>query len=1609
VEWCLIITTPDEVILCALNRTTSTDGSTYNQGLAHGDGSLQLVTTSFTLPTDQVRMLSVTGTEQGRIFLGGEDGCLYEMTYDGGVGPNPTTVSVEERLDQFYDNGKTIPAVITADSDNHVAEEFLTLGKRAWVSLTSGAGPDAAGPRKCRKLNRTSNISSLASALVPDFLLSATSFLFGGKTSTGGGMIVRMIVDEERNCLYTLSSKGWICSFDLTGSSKEKVKLTAVMNAPKTARLYLEAVSRGQMLPPSTGHSSTLGGISFPGGGASAQAGVGGMEGARAILKLADLRSRKSAPNAKSEGEDILRPATIHIVPRTESSRLTLVAVTAGGLRIYLSSLAPQVLTSGPSGARGSRNPLAPSSRLTLCHIRAPPPLDMERLQDLSSVDAGVVGGLPPRVAGTVDKMVRVDASFYDKGILVTAVERTGTGNQGQLVTQGTPFGDIIVAACPDAVARKKLTAEDSKDKAREIVSVPGGITETMSMPMAAAYGAPSDDPTPILPGGIVWDIALMSDEESVPLKLATSSQTPTDTELGIGLPPAYFPPSKVRSQDSGVSDGKMRSPAGDSRDAIVPRNATLSSTALTIFGNVLSNVLLSRPIRQGITFQRPMGTELSRGTPLQPSYRVSRRDGSRGFSATAGETSSRYGDRTRTSSASPAKTSQTVHSARLRPWLLRPSVVPLNQFSTQHLLPGREVVALNAGGLHYFGFNTVLSSLADALMSAGDNVAHDPTTTRFFTSYGYKEGCAMCLALAIGCGPAAGNAGYSEQVRNRASAAALARAFIPKLVAHTELHGNGNAPMHGNSISSDPLVPPGYDFKPSALSEGLTSLFARLVRPVWNKPAVVATEGRTVKLNWSAGTRMSPAKVEILLDEASLEDIRGPLRRMFVLMRDVFDRAIKNVPGISQSEDNGMMDIEDEGGQGHYLTRHLQYNSHFRAGSAGPTTHLTPSEVENIAHLIEEKNIHSLYRLLARVVQLLNLISLLRRAQNMSELREVDWGLLHGLTISQLVQTSEGQDRLESLLNSLVTSSASESVVLATPSAEADQLAGLFADQCYLFFSPGSRFAYLGLRAASEALSYPVASSRRAALTNQASVQLRNAAEHWHSAPLISGRILHTKGQETYDQIALRAMQHNSPLAKAVDALIQLGDVANAVDVCLTSASNFMGSRSKGSSAGRLGLRNTTSTYTFGWEQDLYHKRRDSEQNRNGGLSTSSSSPSSPSHLVAYGTAVTSKDAIETCYALVFHHLSVLLSSRSELADKMVSACAYASDRSFLGAFFLHLLESDHTDTLLRIDSAELEKWLRDRKDPTLLWRYYNVLGKHIQAGQVSWERAVDASLKLPLGERVDCLSRALNAFTAAVEEGQRSSLMSGSVEELAPKVKEVSETLSVARLQNRILRSVDSMKPDLPPDMTEEKYEKLSLSLVQVSELYNDYAAALSLFDHCLLILHSCRHDDVWTIQSLWKNIICEQLLPCATRKEEVYHFLQNFVADVGLGDEIKFLSETTAADSFPVFENDEWMKGLEGRIVGLGKELYGTGADYVVPIDYLLSNLEGECCLCVRSNLLSFLFSLTGVLFLFSRLETDERWTGLSRLVLDDHCQRRRSFSCCSRGVRKHVAKR
>lgn len=78
VKYLLIITTPIEIVILGVTfagQTTSlASSSPYEE--------MQLMNKPiFILNTDNVAITTVIGTEDSRIFLGGRDGCLYEICY----------------------------------------------------------------------------------------------------------------------------------------------------------------------------------------------------------------------------------------------------------------------------------------------------------------------------------------------------------------------------------------------------------------------------------------------------------------------------------------------------------------------------------------------------------------------------------------------------------------------------------------------------------------------------------------------------------------------------------------------------------------------------------------------------------------------------------------------------------------------------------------------------------------------------------------------------------------------------------------------------------------------------------------------------------------------------------------------------------------------------------------------------------------------------------------------------------------------------------------------------------------------------------------------------------------------------------------------------------------------------------------------------------------------------------------------------------------------------------------------------------------------------------------------------------------------------------------
>ena len=1513
VKWCLVVTTAEEVILCAL-ADSGNDSSSFRQS----SNPLRLIPTHYSVPTDDIRMLSVCGTKDGRIFLGGEDGCLYEVSYADEIARkrSMTAVSVDERLEQFYNTGKTVPATIREGNGKGYSDWVVSTGKRVLSSALFGdTSLDYNRPQKCRKLNRSSQAPALATSLLPEFLLKAGAFVLGAgtKSSKDGGRIEKMVVDEERGCLYTLGSKGWICSYSLltrvnqapsggVGTAQKGVTLTAVMNTPATARLYLDAVSQQRMTPPNRS-------IVFPGGGSAAQKGVGGMEGARSIVSLA-----KTGVNANTQ--NVLTPISLHVVPRSESGKITLVAVTKGGLRYFISSLAESTFNSysGRSRSSETKEMLAPSNRLLFCHIRAPPPLtDEGRSEDFSSSmesdDGFPVGGFAPKMSKM--KPPVVDASFYSMGAMVLAVGNKSAASRSQTSSSqqqntATAIGDHIVATAPDFVIRKGSRIAGG-------AKALGGVTETLSLPLSSGS---SIDNAPVLPGGIVSDMAQSSIPTSTAkrniLRLMMNSQTPTDSELSVGIIPEFVPSTATVSS---------RTFSGRSNNAVVAsRGPSFSSTALAVTFNMIPNLLFSRPLISGIQIQKPRA-EVRPATTAVKRYKISERFGVAGFSLSAADIS-----------ANKKETAMTRKSARLNPWLLRPSVAPLNQLTLQHLLPTSQVVALNSGGLQYFHFTTVLADFAEALTAAGENVQSDEKVTQFFSSYGHAEGCAMCILLAINQGPS--NINVNRNLKSQAARAALARAYMPNL---SPIVQGTDGLVTDSASGADPLLPPGYVFRSSALLDGVVKVVSRLLRPIWHKPLVVVTEGRTLVFRWkSQNNRVTPAKVELLLDDETISEILNSLALLVELMKDLFKKAIDTRPGASR-QDTQMMDIDRDDGQHLYITDGLIHQSHLRDSSGAGGGQLAPAEAERIAILTEERKIHSLFRLVSRVRQLLRLVSLLAKAQNRPGLPEVEWGNLHGLTVSQLVQTSNGQDRLEKILNALVTSASDLNQGFYTPSAEADELARDFAKECYLYFSPGVHFAYLGFSYGSRALSSQPGSALRTDLAMKANRSFRSAAPHWHKTSMVATRSIQPKGQAGYEEAARTAIKKGSPVAKAAAMLVQLGDVECAVQICLTTASNFSSSKPR-----QLMEHTNLPQGTLPWEHQLYHRRNDLwEASRTMGSMGASTPTSASTNALAVGTNVTAKDAITTCWSLIFFHLTSLLQDEStrHLGERMVSECAGETDESFLREFFQHMLDSGNTSTLLRVESAALEVWLRDHADDKdLLPSYYVHQGRFYDAGRVYADRARDNGTSLALEKRIEYLSQASNMFTSAMKQPQNGwgAPPQNSWDGTQTNFNEARDLLDIARIQFRLVGSI-------PASVDPAVQKRLKTQLEDASALFA-LAAEWSCFELCLQLLHSCKSNETEVIQQNWNNIICQTILPTSTRNSDACAYLRELQSEFSTDDLVSFVAGNTEPQT-PVFENGDWAQRLEMKIISMGKEVFGSGADYVFPVYYILNQLEGK----------------------------------------------------------------
>ncbi|XP_071953322.1 nuclear pore complex protein Nup155-like [Antedon mediterranea] len=80
IKFLLVVTTPVKIALLGVSFTKPQQGEFIDN--YYGEAEMHLLPDPlFSIPTDNVYMLSIVGTASGRIFLAGKDGCIYEVVY----------------------------------------------------------------------------------------------------------------------------------------------------------------------------------------------------------------------------------------------------------------------------------------------------------------------------------------------------------------------------------------------------------------------------------------------------------------------------------------------------------------------------------------------------------------------------------------------------------------------------------------------------------------------------------------------------------------------------------------------------------------------------------------------------------------------------------------------------------------------------------------------------------------------------------------------------------------------------------------------------------------------------------------------------------------------------------------------------------------------------------------------------------------------------------------------------------------------------------------------------------------------------------------------------------------------------------------------------------------------------------------------------------------------------------------------------------------------------------------------------------------------------------------------------------------------------------------
>ncbi|KAF0696392.1 Aste57867_12858 [Aphanomyces stellatus] len=252
--------------------------------------------------------------------------------------------------------------------------------------------------------------------------------------------------------------------------------------------------------------------------------------------------------------------------------------------------------------------------------------------------------------------------------------------------------------------------------------------------------------------------------------------------------------------------------------------------------------------------------------------------------------------------------------------------------------------------------------------------------------------------------------------------------------------------------------------------------------------------------------------------------------------------------------------------------------------------------------------------------------------------------------------------------------------------------------------------------------------------------------------------------------------------------------------------------------------------------------------------------------------------------------------------------------DMQFHAVVYAWLYENDQQKRLIGLpSSANVEAYLQT-KDEELLIKQYLLQARYVDAAHVLWNRAQEENPQVDanrdISQRLELISRAASVLAAANNPAATNAL------------EEVRETLDVMQLQHNIWRTLEDKGVS---DLQDLKYR-----ILDVSVLYNQFAAKYQLWPDCLRIIRCCNTEDASTIQHLWEQLLFA-LIPKSAANVSFNQWLDT-----------KHTRPTTSSSSIDnvVFESATWISHVQSQFTPLGKELVGSAA---FPVEFIVHELE------------------------------------------------------------------